>query len=207
MWCSLAVLGSPWQPQSRISPAKPSPRAAEDSHPGRALKTSSDQSSQGEKPFSISWVIFYKGLWKNRNMKEALCHQGFLPFEPFHCLASISSAELISLEFSPSCKCLLDLLLGQDPSALLLKDDALWFNTPFLDFSLPPPLLCSSGVSWPAVILYSSCYCSSEIRLGSCHCLLFSVKTSSSGSSPLFALWNVSGVPGECGFKWAVAGC
>lgn len=58
-------------------------------------------------------------------MKEVLCHQNLLPFEPFHCLDSISSIELIIVEFSPSSKCLLDLLLGQDPSALALKKDAL----------------------------------------------------------------------------------
>lgn len=131
-----------------------------------------------KKRFSISWVIFYKGLWKNKNMKGVLCHQDFLPFEPFHCLASISSAELILVEFSPSCKCLLDLLLGQYPSALLLKDDALWINSLFLDFSLPSSVLCSSGESWPAVILYSSCHCSVsllrnptwELPLSAFHC-------------------------------------
>lgn len=140
-------------------------------------------------------------------MKEVLCHQNLLPFEPFHCLASISSVELILVEFSPSSKCLLDLLLGQDPNALALKDDALWFNTLSQHFSPFFFALHSPGVSWPAEVLRSSCHCSIlllrnppwELPL-----LLFTVGARSSGSSPLFALWNVSGVSGECGLEWLV---
>lgn len=126
----------------------------------QTLKARSDESSLEGKWFSLSRVVFYKGLWKNKSTKGVLCHQNFLPFEPFLYLASISSTELILVESSPSSKCLLDLLLGQDPSALALKHDALWFNSLFLNISLPSSLLSSSGVAWPAVIFYSSRHCS-----------------------------------------------